>query len=454
MMLPRPLAGTLTLRIAVFTAVAGLLTVFVTLGFFRFTVEKVIADQVRATIGAELDGLAEAYGRGGRTEAASVIRRRLKTEPSAVYALTDPGGRVIEGNLLDWPPTLVRARQVQSLDLYLKDAEAPRAVAVIGLVMPDGARLLVGSDQHNLRRVGSALGESLLLALGVGILLMLSVGWLVSRFLARQVDAISSTARAIMAGHLTERVRRVGADDAFDRLAVTLNAMLDRIEALIGELRMVTDSLAHDLKSPITRLKGRLENALALDDPQRARPALLGAAQETDALLRQLDGLLAISRAEAGLGAEQMHSLDSAQMVDDLAELYQPSAEERGVTLETAIAGPALVRAHPELLAQALANLIDNAINHGGKGRITLAVANDGDMVRLTVADTGPGIPHERRNEALARFGRLDPARSAPGSGLGLALVNAIARMHGGVLELADAEPGLAATIVLPAQSA
>jgi signal transduction histidine kinase len=225
--------------------------------------------------------------------------------------------------------------------------------------------------------------------------------------------------------------------------------MLDRIEHLVEELRLTTDGLAHDLRSPLVRLRARGEQALAKAETPASQAAIEAMLKEADALLRMLATMLEISRAEAGLGRDTIAAVDLAGLARDVVEMYEPLAEERGLPITYRGEGTLIWAANRELLAQALANLVDNALNYGA-GRIEVAATMQGECACLSVSDEGVGIPGERREEAVRRFGRLDPARSREGAGLGLALVNAIARMHGGRLSLSDNRPGLLVTIELP----
>jgi signal transduction histidine kinase len=242
-----------------------------------------------------------------------------------------------------------------------------------------------------------------------------------------------------------------GGRDAIDRLAIRLNAMLDRIEQLVGELRAVTDSLAHDLRSPLARLRARAEQASLAEDEGAREAALGGLLGEADAMMRMLTTLLEIGRS-AAMGRDRFVVVEPGAVLAGLAELYAPAVEEARMTLALDIAPdlPSLP-VHRELLSQALANLIDNGLRHAAAGgALALSVAWEGQEVRFTVADHGPGIAPADREEAVRRFGRLDRARSLPGAGLGLSLVEAVARLHGGRLDLADNAPGLRATIVVP----
>ncbi|HEX2256112.1 MAG TPA: HAMP domain-containing sensor histidine kinase, partial [Afifellaceae bacterium] len=244
----------------------------------------------------------------------------------------------------------------------------------------------------------------------------------------------------------------------FDRLAESLNAMLTRIERLMVGLKEVSDNIAHDLKTPLTRLRNRAERALAQGQGEPGyREALQAAIEDADQLIRTFDALLMIARAEAGAPATGFGPVDAAQVAQDVVELYEPLAEEAGVRLELKESGPAMINASRELLSQALVNLVDNAIKYAGArpdARIDVAAARDGQWVTLEVGDNGPGIPEAERERVTERFVRLEESRSRPGAGLGLSLVSAVAHLHSGTLELSDNRPGLKALLRLPAEPA
>lgn len=325
--------------------------------------------------------------------------------------------------------------------------EAGFAIHRVGHYWLVTGRLLDDWEQEQ-RTIARVVGLSILLAMITGIL----AGLVVTRYVGRRLNRIADVVEAVGEGGFSNRVETVaGGRDAFDRLAVRLNAMLDRIEQLVGELRAVTDSLAHDLRSPLARLRGRAEQALLAEEDGAREAALTGLLAEIDTMMQMLTTLLEIGRS-AAMGRDRFVVAEPGAILDELAELYAPAIEEARMHFVVEIA-PDLppMAVHRELLSQALANLIDNALRHAAAGgELALRVAGDGDEVRFTVADRGPGIAPADRDEAVRRFGRLDRARSLPGAGLGLSLVEAVARLHAGRLDLADNAPGLAASIVLP----
>jgi len=289
------------------------------------------------------------------------------------------------------------------------------------------------------------------------VVLGLAGGFFVTRRVLRRFDAMTATTQRIMAGDLSERLPVAGTGDELDRLASNLNDMLDRIEALMLGLKEVSDNIAHDLKTPLTRLRNRCEAALrtANDEPEY-RAALESMLDESEGLIRTFDALLMIARAESGHSRDNMKDFDAAEIVRGVGELYEPVAEEKGLSVKIE-AERATIRGNRELLSQALANLVDNAIKYSRpEGEVTealeivLSARPDGQRVLIGVADHGPGIAEADRARAVERFVRLPQSAAEPGSGLGLSLAAAVARLHGGELRLEDNAPGLRTVIDLP----
>lgn len=422
------------------------------LGFVYYQTRNVIEDEVREVIGAELRGLSDDYRTGGIRGLARAIQRRLESDRSgdSVYLLADADGRQIVGNLGDWPPVLPMRGGWAELELYRNDRDQVTVITAAALPLAEGARLLIGRDSEAQRIFRRTLLSALGWALGASALLGLASGWYLSRFVRRRVSDVVSTAEEIVQGDMARRVPVRGVSDEFDRLALTLNRMLDRIQALIGDLRMVTDAVAHDLRSPLTRLRTHLDASLeeGLDEATR-NERIARALAESDGVLRTFAALMEIARAEAGFGRDQFEPVNLGELAEGVADLYAPAAAEKGVQLVLSGTG-GVVEAHPQLLANAVANLIENAVAHApGDSEIGIIVddAPAPSGPGLTIADHGPGIPEAERANVISRFVRLDDARSRPGAGLGLSLVGAVARMHGAKLELADNEPGLQVTL-------
>jgi len=297
----------------------------------------------------------------------------------------------------------------------------------------------------------ATLERSLLLSLVVAGLLGLFCGMVLAHYVSRRIGNIAAVANRISARDLSQRVPLSGAGDSFDRLGMQINAMLDRISALMEELRLLTDSLAHDLRSPASRLRSAAHAAAESSDPAEQEELLGSVVRNADTLIRILATVLEISRSEALTGRNQFAWFDVGELAAELAEMYDPLADERGSSLcFERPERPVPLFGHRQLLAQALSNLLENAIRYGSGGEIAVRVEPGEKQIQLEVADRGPGIPLDRREEALRRFGRLDSSRSDEGAGLGLALAQSIAHLHDGELLLEDNQPGLLTTLKLP----
>jgi signal transduction histidine kinase len=294
--------------------------------------------------------------------------------------------------------------------------------------------------------------ESLAWGLAIMVVFALVGGILISRPMLRRIDAISRTSREIMAGDLSRRIPLTGRRDELDRLAESLNAMLDQIQRLVAGMRQVSDNIAHDLRTPLSRLRSRLEVTLMdHSDPARYRDAIERTIAEADALLKTFNALLSIAQAESGVSRSRFEPVELDRLVQDVVELYGALADERGVELLPASLPRSVVQGDRHLLFQAISNLVDNAVKFTPSGgRVRLDVTQSSRDALVAVADSGPGIPAEARERVLERFVRLDSSRGAPGSGLGLSLVAAVARLHGGGIELGDNAPGLRAVLRLP----
>jgi signal transduction histidine kinase len=433
-------------------------SVLVLLGFISWSTIALIEHQTDETIEAEIRGLAEQYRERGLLRLIDVIHERSAdhADQDNVYLLTDPVLGPIAGNLTSWPTETDAGGWVQLSVQKRKDGkQVSHQIRARTFVLPAGYRLLVGRDTNERDYFQSTINEavnwSLALTFGFGLI----GGIFISRRMLARVDRVSKAAREIIAGDLSRRIEDSGSGDEFDRLADNLNAMLDQIERLMTGMRLATDSIAHDLRGPLTRLKGRIEMALRCPpDSSQDREALADVLAQTDAAIVVFDTLLKIATAEARTDPADFESVDFATLAGDAAELYQPVAEEKGIALDVDVDGAAPIRGQPQLLAQAVANLLDNAVKHTpADGRITVTVGHrDGD-VTLAVADTGPGIPEADRKRVLDRFVRLEEARSSPGAGLGLSLVAAVAKLHDATVRLDDNHPGLRVSLVFPVDS-
>ena len=446
------LARSTTVRLVVLVFVCQVAATAAVLGYVRSASETALTRQEQETVGELQDELVAAYAAGGEPRLIEAIGERLSFTfgNTAVILLTRPDGTPLAGNLDHWPIGIATNTRWQVLTLYRTSSVTAERIGLTAVTLPDASRLLAGHVVEGkllLNDVGrSALIGAMLLAVPLALLIALFVG----RLLDRRISALATTVDAVSAGDLSRRVPTDGSADAFDRLAHGVNAMLVRIEMLVGELRTVTDALAHDLRSPVTRMKSVIEAALRDSTVPANRLALGQVSEEADIVLAMLTTALTISRAEAGIGRDLFAPTDLAALLGDAAEIYGPLAEDSGFALAVAAVPAGTFLLHRQLISQAIGNLVENAMKYAAGGNtIELSAASGADGLKLTVADNGVGIPADRRDEARARFHRLDPARHLPGSGLGLALVEAVARLHGGELELADNHPGLRATMRL-----
>jgi signal transduction histidine kinase len=368
--------------------------------------------------------------------------------------LVDAAGIERAGNFHATPGDIGQTGAVFS---FVTAEQKVRSAAGIVVDVPGGGRLLIArdiTDQIELPRVISRYG--LLSVLGM-VTIALMLGWFETRRYQQRISDMTATSQSIIAGDMSRRVPRDASNDELDQLAGNLNAMLGRIEELMQSLRDVSDNIAHDLKTPLTRLRNHAEAALRDEDARLHRNGLERTIEEADGLIQTFNALLLIARLEAGAVDQTRTDCDITALVADVAELYQPVADEAGLSMALTTAGPAVLAVNRQLIGQAVANLIDNAIKYSagaptatqGSIRVGVAVLPDG-AVSISVGDRGAGIPANDRERAVKRFVRLEQSRSLPGTGLGLSLVAAVARLHGGVVQLEDHAPGLLVKMVLP----
>ena len=438
-------------------------SVFMILGYVAWNTTRLFNDQIVDTIEAEITGLAEQYRLGGIRRLVAIVDSRSRQPGASLYLVTTFQGERIAGNVGALPPGTLDAAGQRELDYARADEETREHRAIVRVfLLQGGFRLLVGRDVEDRLRIrdimSRALGVSLLLVALLGCL----GGWFVTRRVLGRIDGMTGTTQSIMAGNLAGRLAIAGTGDELDRLALNLNAMLDRIGELMSGITEVSNTIAHDLRTPLTRLRNRADEALrGAGGPEHLREAIEKIIDESDNLIRVFNALLMIARLEAGHASEIMADFDAAEVTEGLAELYEPSAEECGMQIKVAATPGLRVHGNRELVGQAVANLIENAIKYGGgtpgrepaAGPVTVVAERDGDQVRIRVTDRGPGIREADRERVLDRFVRLEQSRTQPGFGLGLSLAAAVARLHGGSLKLADHAPGLEAILTLPLRS-
>jgi len=441
------------------------------LGYFAWNTRRLINEQITTTVNAEVGEITDIYTRRGLHGVALTVANRALRPGANLYLVTTPEGKAIGGNVgslapgvmasLGWSETAYRRLDEQ-------DTAHHRALVRV-TELTNGFRLLVGRDLDERRRLFGIVANAAQWSLLVVIVLGIGGGIFVARRVLQRIDAMTGTTRRIMAGDLSGRLPVGRSGDELDRLAENLNAMLERIEALMTGLKEVSDNIAHDLKTPLTRMRNRAEEALASSGSEAEyRAALERTIEESDGLIRTFNALLMIARAESGQARGNMDDFDAADVARGIHELYEPLAEDDGMILRVK-AATARLHGNRELISQALANLVENAIKYGKPSpvvqpldpaaaartrEIVIEARRENDHVLLSVADHGPGIPEGDRKHAVERFVRLEASRTLPGSGLGLSLASAVATLHGGELRLGDSHPGLTATLVIPALSA
>ncbi|HKR24181.1 MAG TPA: HAMP domain-containing sensor histidine kinase [Allosphingosinicella sp.] len=450
------LLQTSTFRLVALYLFIFALSVGAILSYVYLNTVVLIERQGEETVEAELRNLAEEYRSGGLDGLTDAVRRRSDQSSGAIYLLTNFLGRRLAGNLDGLPQ---RALKGEGWIEFTYGVESFRGLErhqarAYHLQLPNGAVLIVGRDVEEKRQFADLIRRSLYLALAIAVVLGLLGGMLMSRNFLRRVETITATSRSIMAGDLSQRVPVSGSGDELDRLSVGLNLMLDQIERLMAGMKEISSNVAHDLRTPLTRLRTRLESALRSTDGDH-RKALEAAIREADSLLATFAALLSIARTEAGQVREGLRPVELKDFVNEIGELFAPLAEESGGSLVVKADGPVTVSADRQLLAQAVSNLVDNALKYGvGAGRsgpdITLELVPGERTATLAVSDRGPGVAAADRSRIAERFVRLDASRTKPGSGLGLSLVQGIAHLHRGELVIDDNAPGLRVALVLP----
>ncbi|MER8430503.1 sensor histidine kinase [Mesorhizobium caraganae] len=446
---------------------------------------RMLTGQTQQTINDEVLGLARAYQRGGLPVLVRVVEQRSRQPGANLYLIADANGQILTGNVQSLEPgvletdgwttepfsyrrfgegELERQRnqaadpdgaQPGETEIQSEGEKGHNAIALV-LRLPNQMIMLVGRDLGEPERFRAVIRRALMLALGMMGLGGLLIWFFVGRAALKRIDSVSEASRRIMGGDLTGRLPVTGAGDEFDRLSENLNTMLARIATLNEGLKQVSDNIAHDLKTPLTRLRNRAEATLSgKHKTTDYRQALEGTIAESDQLIKTFNAILMISRLEAGYSSESTSKVDLPAAVRDVVELYEPVAEEAGVELETSVEGDFAVNGNRELIGQALSNIVDNAIKYSTdateKPAVRVALQRVGHDIRLSVADNGHGIPDDAdRARATERFVRLEKSRSQPGSGLGLSLAKAIMTFHNGKLELLSANPGLSVIMSFP----
>lgn len=422
--------------------------------FFYWSTIGSLERQSDSVIEAELQGLAEQYQRRGVQGLVEIIQERARRDNDgrSVYLFVTPELRPLAGNMARWPQELNRRTGwVNFVTIDANDAEIPARARV--QQVDQGYMLMVGRANDELALLEQNFRRALIWGIGLTTGLALIGGLLMSMQAQRRVADINRTTSQIIAGDLSRRIPSTGANDEYEELANNLNTMLEQIEQLLSGLRHIGDSIAHDLRGPLTRLGNQLE--LLASETQPSQEGLQMCAEQAERLLATFNALLRIARVESGAYRSAFASINLSRIISDICELYHAAAEEHKIRFTNDIETDVFVFGDRELLAQAITNLLDNAIKYSPDGgRIHLSLSVQDERAYIAVADSGPGIPAAERERVFARFARLDQARSKPGNGLGLALVKAVADQHGGDLQLSDNIPGLIVRLSLPVREA
>jgi len=448
--------GSITFRLALtYTLIFGF-SVGVLFYFVYFSTTSFVVQQKEAAIEADVTGFQETFERSGVTGLIIAVNRRANpgTNRDGMYLLVDSVGNTLAGNLTSWPRNAVAddiwvnftINDLRRAEPEIADVRAKQYV-VRG--NQQNYMLLVGRDVRDARDFRSRMLDSLNVGLAITLGLGILGGFIFSRTIMRRIESITRTCRSIMSGELSQRVPVTRQNDELGQLSISINAMLDQIERLMNGMRQVSDNVAHDLRTPLTRLRSRLESALRhMSDPNE-RETIEGAIADADSLLATFAALLRIARAEAG-SQRNFVTVDLNALAEEVIDLYEPLAEEKGLAFVTQFDKGLTARGDPNLIAQALANLIDNAVKYTQSGSVSVALKAIDGQPAFVVADTGPGVPEAYRDKVLERLFRLEQSRTSPGSGLGLSLVAAVAKSHGLELKLEDNAPGLRVTLRFP----
>lgn len=431
-------------RLALLYAVSFTVSVLILLALYYWISIIHPTDEVQTALLAEASQMESVHRTGGAAALATTLQRRA-AQPAprrAYHALIAADGRTVTNNLPSWPAVANGQWLRIEADVYRDGDEDDHEALVLDRELADGSRLLIGRDIEDLDEIEEAVRGAVLWLLPPLMLLVIAGSALMSRAIGRRLEAMSATALRVMNGDLSGRVAVRGGNDDFDRLGRTLNAMLDRLEASLDAVRRVSDGVAHELRTPLSRLRADLSE-LATAPPEAAATLIARAEGESDRLSRMFDGVLRISRIEARRHDSEMQTVELSAIVADAADYHAPQAEERGLALKACIEPSLVIRGDRDLLFQAVTNLIDNAVKFAApSGSIRVSLQAEGSNAVLTVADSGAGLPDALLGKLGERFFRAPSAGTTPGFGLGLALVRAVAELHGSQLTFANGDPG------------
>lgn len=454
--MPSRIVRSSTFRLALVYMVLFSISVLVLLGFIYWSTAGFMARQTDATIQAEIAGLAERYEREGLAGLTALIAERVARErptASSIYLLSDRRYRPIVGNLNQWPADEVTPEGWINFRLETRpDVDGAHRARARSFTLRGQFHLLVGRDIHDLEKVQRLIVRTLIWGTALMVILAIVGGTMMSRSMVRRIEAINATSRDIMSGDLSRRIPTKNSGDDFDKLADNLNEMLDQIETLMDDVRRVSDNIAHDLRTPLARLRNRLEALKLRQSDSGANTVEVDSAlSEADRLLSTFSALLRIARVESDTNRVEFIQVTLGSLIQDVVELYDPLAEEKSQRIVQRVEPDIIVHGDRDLLFQAVANLLDNAIKYSPKGAaINVELKFQTKMATLTIADNGPGVPESEYDSIFQRFSRLEASRTTPGDGLGLSLVAAVAKRHKLTVHLEDNNPGLRVVVQFP----
>lgn len=449
------LIRTAAFRLALLFAGVFVVGAAVLVVFFDVAVSEFAHHDLREEVASEVELLQRTVPGSGAESIAQLVRQRMAVigDQQFLYLVTSPTGRVLAGSLPANAAQVGLIATTIQAPANAREYERERAhIDGVGVSLPGGGILVVARSLYDFHELRETLLSVTIAAAVVITLLSLGVAMLIGRHFLSRIDRVSAAAGSIMDGKLDERLPAIGTGDEFDRLALSLNAMLDRIQALMEGLRQVSSDIAHDLRTPLTRLRRRLEDALAHEGEPTKGDAVVGEAlAQVDEILATFGALLRIAQVEGGALRAGFKSVDLTELTDRVRQIYEPVAEDHGQHLTADLGAGVIIAGDAELLTQLVSNLIENAFAHApASGDVGLRLGVEEERAVLEVHDHGQGVPPEEREKVLRRFYRLDHSRATPGAGLGLAMVQAVALAHGGEVALLDNKPGLVVRVSFP----
>ncbi len=439
----------------VYTLIFAVLAVAV-VAYISLNTSRLLQSQFQTAVDEEVLQLRRVVRRAGLRRLVPIVERRSRRPGANLYLVADPSGRIIAGNVRSIDRSQLAEdgwRRPFEYERFVEEGSGTyRAIARV-FTLPGNLKLLVGRDISDAERFSVIVRRATVLSIFALVITTLILWFFVGRRALQRIDDVSEQSTKIIAGDLSQRLPISGSGDEFDRLSGNLNQIIARIEKLNSGVRTMSDSIAHDLKTPLARLRNSAEAARETTKREERDVQLKKIVEDADGLIKTFDALLMISQVESGAQPAKLGQVDLKQIVEDIFELYEPLAEDVSTAISLEVCSVPPVSANRELVAQAVTNLLENALKYGsadGQTEISLSLGHQEDRLLVTVADSGRGIAESERESVCDRFVRLDESRNQPGSGLGLSLVDAVACFHGGQLRLEDNEPGLKAIIELP----